>query len=62
MWQSTRAITIAAAGEQVWPWLVQMGFPSHRAGWYTPHWLDRLTFGIKQHSADRIVPPRSVKQ
>jgi hypothetical protein len=56
MWQSTRAITIAAAPEQVWPWIVQMGFPSHRAGWYTPHWLDRLTFGIKQHSADRIVP------
>jgi hypothetical protein len=56
MWQSTRAITIAAAPEQVWPWIVQMGFPLHRAGWYTPHWLDRLTFGIKQHSADRIVP------
>ena len=32
------------------------GVPSHRAGWYTPHWLDRLTFGIKQQSADRIVP------
>jgi hypothetical protein len=56
MWQSTRAITIAAPREQVWPWIVQMGFPSHRAGWYTPHWLDRLTFGIKQRSADRIVP------
>jgi hypothetical protein len=56
MWQSTRAITIAAPPEQVWPWIVQMGFPSHRAGWYTPHWLDRLTFGIKQHSAERIVP------
>ena len=56
MWQSTRAITIAAPPEQVWPWIVQMGFPSQRAGWYTPHWLDRLTFGIKQRSADRIVP------
>jgi hypothetical protein len=56
MWQSTRAITIAAPPEQVWPWIVQMGFPSHRAGWYTPHWLDRLSFGIKQRSADRIVP------
>jgi hypothetical protein len=56
MWQSTRAITIAAPPEQVWPWIVQMGFPSHRAGWYTPHWLDRLTFGIKQRRADRIVP------
>jgi hypothetical protein len=56
MWQSTRAITINAPPEQVWPWVVQMGFPSHRAGWYTPHWLDRLTFGIKQRSADYIVP------
>lgn len=33
-----------------------MGFPSHRVGWYTPHWLDRLTFGIKQSSADEIRP------
>ena len=56
MWQSTRAITIAAPPEEVWPWIVQMGFPSHRAGWYTPHWLDRLTFGIKQRSKERIVP------
>jgi hypothetical protein len=56
MWQSTRAITIVAPPEDVWPWIVQMGFPSHRAGWYTPHWLDRLSFGIKQRSADRIVP------
>jgi hypothetical protein len=56
MWQSTRGITVQATPEQVWPWIVQMGFPSHRAGWYTPHWLDRLTFGIKQQSADRIVP------
>jgi len=56
MWQSTRAVTIAAPPEQVWPWIVQMGYPSHRAGWYTPHWLDRLTFGIRWRSADRIVP------
>jgi hypothetical protein len=56
MWQSTRAITIDAPPEQVWPWIAQMGFPSHRAGWYTPHWLDRLTFGIKQRSADHLVP------
>lgn len=55
-WQSTRAITIEAPPEQVWPWIVQMGFPAQRAGWYTPHWLDRLTFGIEERSADRIVP------
>lgn len=56
LWQSTRAITIDAPPEEVWPWLVQMGFPSHRAGWYTPHWLDRLTFGIEECSADGILP------
>lgn len=56
MWQSTRAITIDAPPEEIWPWIVQMGFPSHRAGWYTPHWLDRLTFGIRESSADEIRP------
>ena len=56
MWQSTRAITIDVPPEDVWPWLVQMGFPSHRAGWYTPHWLDRLSFGIEEESADEIRP------
>ena len=29
---TTRAITIEAAPEQVWPWLVQIGYG--RAGWY----------------------------
>jgi hypothetical protein len=56
MGESTRAITIDAEPHDVWPWLVQMGFPAHRAGWYTPHALDRLTFEIAQRSADRIVP------
>jgi hypothetical protein len=55
-WQSTRAITVAAPPERVWPWIVQMGFPSYRAGWYTPYWLDRLQWGIAERSADRIVP------
>lgn len=56
MWQATRATTIDAPPEAVWPWLVQMGFPTQRAGWYTPFWLDRLVFGIRARSADRIVP------
>lgn len=56
MWQATRATTIHAPREDVWPWLVQMGFPTHRAGWYTPYWMDRLLFGIRAHSARRIVP------
>ncbi len=35
---TTRAITIAAAPQQVWPWLVQIGFG--RAGWYSYDWID----------------------
>jgi hypothetical protein len=36
----TRAITIAAPPEQVWPWLVQVG--CRRAGWYSNDLLDNL--------------------
>jgi hypothetical protein len=56
MWEATRAATVRAAPDEIWPWLVQMGYPTHRAGWYTPFWLDRLLFGIRTRSADRIVP------
>ena len=56
LWQATRATTIRAPRAEVWPWLVQMGHPTHRAGWYIPHWMDRLLFGIRARSADRIVP------
>ena len=56
MWQATRAITIHAPRDAVWPWLVQMGYPTHRAGWYTPYWMDRVIFRIRARSADRIIP------
>jgi hypothetical protein len=56
LWTSTRAITVEAEPAEIWPWIVQMGFPAHRAGWYTPHWLDRLQWGIGERSADRILP------
>jgi hypothetical protein len=36
----TRGVTVHAAPERIWPWLVQMGYG--RAGWYTPAWVDRL--------------------
>jgi hypothetical protein len=36
----TRAITIAAPTELVWPWLVQVG--CRRAGWYSNDLLDNL--------------------
>ena len=53
---STRAITIDAPPEEVWPWLVQMG--SGRAGFYTHEWVERLLFitYADGHSANRIHP------
>jgi hypothetical protein len=51
---ATHAITVAAPPEEVWPWLVQMGW--HRAGWYTARWVDRLFFPRNLPSADRLVP------
>jgi hypothetical protein len=50
---STRAITIDAEPEAVWPWLVQMG--SGRGGAYTYDWIENL-FGLNMHSADVILP------
>ena len=44
----TRGITIEAAPDRVWPWLVQMGF--ERGGWYS---IDQLDMRAK--SANRIV-------
>ena len=53
---ATRAATIDAPPSAVWPWVVQMGFPSYRAGWYTPYWLDRLLWRTRARSSDVIVP------
>jgi hypothetical protein len=52
--QTTHAITINAATESVWPWLVQMGY--HRAGWYTYPWVDRYLWHIDNPSAAQVVP------
>jgi hypothetical protein len=50
---ATHAITIPAPPEEVWPWLVQMGW--HRAGWYTARWVDVLFFPTNRPSADHIL-------
>lgn len=49
----TRAITIEAAPDEIWPWLVQWG--QGRGGWYSYDWLENL-FGFDIHTADRILP------
>ena len=53
---STRAITIDAPPDEIWPWLVQMG--SGRAGFYTHESVERLmsiTYA-DGHSSIRIHP------
>lgn len=47
---ATRAVTIQARPEDIWPWLVQMGMT--RAGWYSYDWLDNLG----KPSAQHIIP------
>lgn len=46
----TRAITIDAPPEQVWPWLAQIGY--RRAGWYAFDFADNDSIP----SATRIIP------
>jgi len=50
---ATRAITINARPEEVWPWLVQIG--TGRAGWYSYDWIENL-MGLNVSSTDSIIP------
>jgi len=47
---ATRAITIAARPDQIWPWLLQVGVK--RAGWYSYDRLDNFS----RPSAREIIP------
>jgi hypothetical protein len=49
----TRAITIHASPEQVWPWLVQLG--QGKGGMYSYEGLENL-IGCDLHNADQILP------
>jgi hypothetical protein len=56
---STRAVTIRAPVEDVWPWLVQLGYG--RGGFYSYDWLENLFMRLVRgtpgyRSADRILP------
>ena len=52
--RTDHARTLPAPPETVWPWLTQMGW--HRAGWYTPRWVDRALFPDNRPSADHLDP------
>ena len=47
---STRAVTIRATPEQIWPWIVQIG--RGRAGWYSYDFIDNPG----RRSAEEILP------
>jgi len=47
---ATRAVTIDAPPEMIWPWLLQIGHK--RAGWYSYDWIDNLG----KPSATRVIP------
>jgi hypothetical protein len=52
--RATRAITIEGTPEEIWPWLVQMGFG--RAGFYGYDLLENLGSPGGLRSAERILP------
>lgn len=54
---STRAVTIDARPEDVWPWLVQLGY--RRAGWYSYDVLEQAAGAgafVEGHSAEHVLP------
>jgi hypothetical protein len=50
---ATRAVTVDAGADGVWPWIAQLG--QGRGGFYSYDVLENLV-GLDIHSADRIVP------
>lgn len=51
--RTTRAVTVDAPVEAVWPWLVQIG--EDRGGFYSYSWLERAA-GARIHNADVVHP------
>lgn len=51
---TTRAVTIAAAPDQIWPWLAQMGY--QRGGMYSYDWIDQFLGVLDSPSAGQILP------
>ena len=47
---ATRAVTINAPVEKIWPWIMQIGYT--RAGWYSYDWIDNQG----RPSARQIIP------
>ncbi|MFC1492040.1 hypothetical protein ACFLQ0_05595 [Nitrospinota bacterium] len=52
-WTATRAVTVHARAEEIWPWLVQMG--QGRGGFYSYEVLENL-MGLNIQNATRVIP------
>jgi hypothetical protein len=52
-YSTTRAVTVEAPAEAVWPWVAQVG--QDRAGFYSYEWLEDLA-GCRITNADRVHP------
>jgi len=50
VFNATRAVTVDATPEEIWPWMVQIGHT--RAGWYSYDLIDNLA----KPSAESIIP------
>lgn len=50
----TKAISIHAPVEKVWPWLLQLG--QNKAGLYSYEFIENRLLGCDIHNSDRIVP------
>jgi hypothetical protein len=53
-YSGTTAVVVEAKPEDIWPWLVQIGY--QRGGLYSYDWLDRLFGYLDRPSATRILP------
>jgi hypothetical protein len=53
-YSGTMAVSVNAPPEDIWPWLVQIGY--QRGGLYSYDWLDRLFGYLDRPSATRILP------
>ncbi len=51
---SMQSVTVDAPAQDIWPWLVQIGY--QRGGLYSYDWLDRLFGFLDRPSATRILP------
>ena len=51
--RTTRAVTVRAGPDRIWPWLMELGVD--RGGMYSYDWLENLA-GLNVHSTWRITP------